>query len=73
MATKHVASWVHDLKYSQIPEDVVRAAVRSFYNWAGCAIGGSDHEAVKIAVSKPIHPSPTHLGRGSNTSHSTEH
>ncbi|CAN8105412.1 unnamed protein product [Discula destructiva] len=49
MATKHVASWVHDLQYSQLPSDVVRAAVRSFYNWAGCAIGGSDHEAVTIA------------------------
>lgn len=61
MATKHVASWVHDLKYSQIPEDVIRAAVRSFYNWAGCAIGGSDHEAVKIAVSKTIHPPPRSL------------
>lgn len=52
MATKHVASWVHDLQYSQLPGDVVRAAVRSFYNWAGCAIGGSDHEAVDIAVSR---------------------
>lgn len=54
MATKHVASWVHDLQYSQLPSDVIRAAVRSFYNWAGCAIGGSDHEAVEIAVSEKI-------------------
>lgn len=51
MATKHVASWVHDLQYSHLPKDVVRAAVQSFYNWAGCAVGGSDHEGVKIAVS----------------------
>lgn len=51
MATKHVASWVHDLQYTQLPREVVRASVRSFYNWAGCAIGGSDHEAVKVAVS----------------------
>lgn len=54
MATDHVASWVQDLEYAQIPRDVIRAAVRSFYNWAGCAIGGSDHEAVKIAVSSDI-------------------
>lgn len=51
MATKYVASWVHDLEYSHIPGDVIRSAVRSFYNWAGCAIGGSDHEAVQITVS----------------------
>ncbi|KUI64267.1 Uncharacterized protein YxeQ [Cytospora mali] len=49
MATKHIAAWVHDLQYSQLPKDVTRAAVQSFYNWAGCAIGGSDHEAVNIA------------------------
>ncbi|KAF3763327.1 2-methylcitrate dehydratase PrpD [Cryphonectria parasitica EP155] len=67
MATRNVASWVHDLKYTQLPPDVVRAAVQSFYNWAGCAIGGSDHEAVKIAHNalKPFfgRPSATLLGR----------
>lgn len=51
MATKHIASWVHDLQYSHLPKDVTRAAVQSFYNWAGCTVGGSDHEAVTIAVS----------------------
>ncbi|ROW08666.1 hypothetical protein VPNG_06460 [Cytospora leucostoma] len=61
MATKHVASWVHDLQYSHLPKDVVRAAVQSFYNWAGCAVGGSDHEAVKIAHNalSPFFGAPT--------------
>lgn len=61
MATQHVASWVHDLEYTYLPSDVVRAAARSFYNWAGCAIGGSDHEAVEIAVKalKPFFGPPT--------------
>ncbi|KFZ03576.1 hypothetical protein V502_10830 [Pseudogymnoascus sp. VKM F-4520 (FW-2644)] len=43
MATHHLASWVNNLKYSDLPQGVVTAAVRSFYNWAGCAIGGRNH------------------------------
>jgi hypothetical protein len=50
MATLHLASWANALKYSDLPEDVIAAAVRSFYNWAGCAIGGSNHPATSIAV-----------------------
>jgi aconitate decarboxylase len=50
MATLHLASWVNALKYSDLPQDVIAAAVRSFYNWAGCAIGGSNHPATSIAV-----------------------
>ncbi|KAM0313346.1 hypothetical protein ACHAO8_005583 [Botrytis cinerea] len=49
MATAYLASWAHGLKYSDLPPDVIRAAVRSFYNWAGCAIGGSGHPATTIA------------------------
>ena len=51
MATYHLANWSHNLKYSDLPADVVQAAIRSFYNWAGCAIGGSTHPATTIAVS----------------------
>ncbi|KAB5575385.1 mmge/prpd family protein-like protein [Coniochaeta sp. 2T2.1] len=49
MATLHLASWVKELRYADLPQEVIRAAVRSFYNWAGCAIGGSNHEATTIA------------------------
>ncbi|KAI1072880.1 hypothetical protein LB507_011461 [Fusarium sp. FIESC RH6] len=49
MATRRLATWSYNLQYSDLPEDVVRAAVRSFYNWAGCTIAGSRHEATKIA------------------------
>lgn len=51
MATQYLAAWARGLEYADLPHDVVRAAVRSFYNWAGCAIGGSNHEATTIAVS----------------------
>ena len=50
MATIHLAKWACSLKYSDLPPEVISAAVKSFYNWAGCAIAGSDHEAINIAV-----------------------
>lgn len=53
MATQHLAAWSHGLRYADLPENVVRAAVQSFYNWAGCAIGGSRHEATTIAARIP--------------------
>src|SRR5687767_10963029 len=50
MATRCLATWSHDLQYSDLPGDVIHAAVQSFYNWVGCAIAGSQHEATQIAV-----------------------
>ncbi|KIN08670.1 hypothetical protein OIDMADRAFT_188319 [Oidiodendron maius Zn] len=60
MATHYLASWVNTLKYSDLPQEVIAAAVRSFYNWAGCAIGGSNHPATTIAhdALKPFFGSP---------------
>ncbi|KAF5659037.1 immune-responsive 1 protein [Fusarium denticulatum] len=49
MATRRLANWSHNLQYSDLPDDVVRAAIRSFYNWVGYTIAGSRHEATKIA------------------------
>ncbi|RBA11170.1 hypothetical protein FPRO05_04343 [Fusarium proliferatum] len=49
MATRRLATWSHNLRYSDLPEDVTRAAIRSFYNWVGCTIAGSQHEATTIA------------------------
>lgn len=49
MATEKLAHWAVNLSYSSLPQNVVQAAVRSFYNWAGCAIGGSNHPTALIA------------------------
>ncbi|RFU34429.1 hypothetical protein B7463_g1951, partial [Scytalidium lignicola] len=72
MATHHLASWVNSLKYSDLPQEVVSAAVRSFYNWVGCAVGGSNHPATLIAneALKPFFGAPTasllgHKGKAS--------
>ncbi|KAH8819063.1 mmge/prpd family protein-like protein [Xylogone sp. PMI_703] len=72
MATHHLASWVNSLKYSDLPQEVVAQAVRSFYNWVGCAVGGSNHPATLIAheALKPFFGAPTssllgHKGKSS--------
>jgi aconitate decarboxylase len=40
MATLQLASWVTNLTYTDLTPPVLTAANKSFYNWAGCAIGG---------------------------------
>jgi aconitate decarboxylase len=40
MATLQLASWVTNLTYTDLTPAVLTAANKSFYNWAGCAIGG---------------------------------
>jgi aconitate decarboxylase len=49
MATKAIASWAVSLEASSLPATVKTAAIRSLYNYIGCAIGGSDHSAVTKA------------------------
>ncbi|KAJ7227037.1 hypothetical protein GGX14DRAFT_627858 [Mycena pura] len=40
MATERIASWAVDLSYASLPPEVIQAAVNSFYNWVGRALGG---------------------------------
>ena len=49
--TRTLASWATSLSYNSLPPSVQTAALRSFYNWAGCTIGGSDHPTVTKAQS----------------------
>ncbi|KAK5937524.1 hypothetical protein PMZ80_010144 [Knufia obscura] len=49
MATQALASWALDLQYSNLTASVVDAAVKSVYNWAGCAIGGYAQSAPIVA------------------------
>lgn len=50
MATQALASWATGLQYSSLSVGVVDAAVKSIYNWAGCAIGGYAQSAPTIAL-----------------------
>lgn len=50
MATRQLAQWTHELSFSALPETVIQAANKSFYNYIGVAIGGHHHEAIQIAL-----------------------
>ncbi|KAK6381027.1 hypothetical protein LTS17_005228 [Exophiala oligosperma] len=50
MATISIANWAVSLEYTSLPQGVIRAATRSFYNWAGCALGGSNHRTTTTAL-----------------------
>ncbi|KAI0446459.1 2-methylcitrate dehydratase PrpD [Xylaria telfairii] len=49
MATLQLASWATNLTYTDLTAPVIEAAVKSIYNWAGCAIGGYAQDAPRIA------------------------
>lgn len=48
--TQQLAAWTVGLKYRNIPSGVRNEGVRTFVNWLGCAVGGSDHETVDRAL-----------------------
>lgn len=50
MATQQLAEWTHELTFSALPDSVVQAAIKSFYNYVGVTVGGSCHEAIQIAL-----------------------
>ena len=50
MATQRLAEWSTSLTYSSLPPPVVTAATRSFYNWVGCTLGGSNHATTTTAI-----------------------
>ncbi|CAI7675404.1 unnamed protein product [Penicillium pancosmium] len=49
MATQKLADWSTNLTFASLPREVIDAATQSFYNWAGCTVGGSTHPATTIA------------------------
>ncbi|KAK4939853.1 hypothetical protein LTR10_019920 [Elasticomyces elasticus] len=71
MATQRLASWATSLQYADLPPQVKQAAIRSLYNWTGCALGGSNHQTTTKALKalSPFFGKPTSsiLGRASRT------
>jgi len=49
--TRKLASYLVAARYEDLPAAVRKEAQRTLLNWAGCAIGGSRHETVDIAIS----------------------
>src|SRR5215510_9384863 len=48
--TKTLASYIVTSKSENIPDDVLHEAHRAILNYTGCALGGSPHRAVDIAI-----------------------
>jgi len=43
------AQWAVHLQHSSLPPGLAHTAVRCFYNWVGCTIGGSAHSTTTKA------------------------
>ncbi|KAA8619385.1 PrpD protein [Pyrenophora tritici-repentis] len=55
MATLQLATWATNLTYASLTPSVLAAANKSFYNWAGCAIGGfTSQPAPQIALNTTL-------------------
>jgi 2-methylcitrate dehydratase PrpD len=48
--TRTLARYVLSLRYDDLPERVRQEARRTLLNWVGCAVGGSRHETLDIAI-----------------------
>jgi 2-methylcitrate dehydratase PrpD len=48
--TRSLARYVVSARTEDLPAGVRKEAVRTLLNWVGCAVGGSRHEAVDIAI-----------------------
>ncbi|KAF9248372.1 hypothetical protein DTO006G1_1213 [Penicillium roqueforti] len=75
MATQNLATWTVSLSYPDLPGEVIDAAVRSFYNIAGCIVGGSQHIATSTArkALSPFAGPPTSHLPGTSTSTDAMH
>ncbi len=49
--TRRLARYLVSAKPQDLPESVRKEATRTLLNWVGCAVGGSRHETVDIAIS----------------------
>src|SRR5436305_229290 len=50
MATRALADWLVNQRFEDIPSEVRHEALRAIVNIVGCAIGGSTHPAMDIAL-----------------------
>ena len=48
--TRRLARYVVNARASDLPASVRKEGARTLLNWVGCAVGGSRHETVDIAI-----------------------
>jgi aconitate decarboxylase len=57
--TEHLATWAANLKFTDLPEDVVQKTKDFFVDWLGCAIAGRHHPAVSAIAKFASHMGPS--------------
>jgi len=66
--TRMLAEFVTGARLADLSDAVRREGVRTWLNWVGCALGGSRHESVEIAIAAAEEFAPerraTVIGRG---------
>ena len=63
-ATRQLAQYVHQSRWSDLPEPVRHEAVRAFVNWVGCACGGVSHPAFSLGAELVVHRREHRVGVG---------
>ena len=53
--TRTLARYLVSARYEDLPKQVRDESARTLLNWVGCAVGGSRHETVDIAI-RPLSP-----------------
>jgi len=48
--TRRLARYIVSAQSTELPEKVRKEAARTLLNWVGCAVGGSKHETLNIAI-----------------------
>src|SRR5262245_47498233 len=48
--TRDLARYVVEAQFEDLPARIRKDAARTLLNWMGCAVGGSHHESVDIAI-----------------------
>ena len=48
--TRRLARYIISAKPQDLPHSVRQEGTRTLLNWVGCAVGGSRHETVDIAI-----------------------
>lgn len=57
--TEHLATWAANLKFTDLPEDVIQKTKDFFVDWLGCTIAGRHHPAVSAIAKFASHMGPS--------------
>jgi aconitate decarboxylase len=57
--TENLVTWATNLKFTDLPEDVIQKTKDFFVDWLGCTIAGRHHPAVSAIAQFASHMGPS--------------